>query len=53
MKNDLQKEKLESRKKYEETVASGEVEAKKMKSDKINTLESLLSEAEKILLENL
>jgi len=48
MRQELQKLKAVARKDYEEKVAAGEAEAKKFESSKINMLDGLMAEAEKL-----
>jgi hypothetical protein len=50
MRQEMQKSKVAARKDYEEKVAEGEKEAKKFESEKINMLEGLMGEAEKLFL---
>lgn len=53
MKDELKKSRVSSREKYEEKIAEGNLEVEKMKSDKINMLESLMSGAGDLFLSNL
>jgi F0F1-type ATP synthase membrane subunit b/b' len=51
MKAKLQQLKNDARKEYEEKIAEGDTELKKMKSEKINMITELFSEADKFFLE--
>lgn len=53
MRAELQKSKTASRKDYEEKVAEGDLDIKKMKSDKLNMLDGLMVEAGSLFLANL
>lgn len=53
MRVELQKSKMASRKDYEEKVAEGDLDIKKMKSDKLNMLDGLMVEAGSLFLANL
>jgi F0F1-type ATP synthase membrane subunit b/b' len=51
MRAKLQQLKNDARKEYEEKIAEGDTELKKMKSEKINMITKLFSEADKLFLE--
>ena len=50
MNNDLQKSKVEARRNYESELLAGEKAAKTMKTEKLNMLDGVVADAEKLFL---